>query len=125
MNHVTRFAAFSLAALALSACATHVPPASELDGSVALPALPPAGEPEWISGLNAEMLEAQFGHPAFVRKDGGAQIWRYDGASCKAFFFLYSSASGMAVKHVETLPRGTTMAADANCLAALRHPPVS
>jgi hypothetical protein len=65
-------------------------------------------------------LRAQFGAPAFVRRDNGAEIWRYDGPDCRAFFFLYAEASGQAVRHVETLPRGATMAADDACLAAIR-----
>ncbi len=47
-------------------------------------------------------------------------MWRYDGAACRAFFFLYPQGAGIAVSHVETLPRGMAMAADATCLAALQ-----
>ena len=47
-------------------------------------------------------------------------MWRYDGASCKAFFFLYPAGNSLAVRHVETVPRGAEMAADAGCLNALR-----
>jgi hypothetical protein len=48
-------------------------------------------------------------------------MWRYDGPSCKAFFFLYSDGTSFAVKHVETVPRGHEIAADAICLAQLRR----
>ena len=58
--------------------------------------------------------------PALVRHDGTAQIWRFDGASCKAFFFLYSRDGATAVWHVETMPRGVSIAADENCLNVLR-----
>ncbi|HUO92007.1 MAG TPA: hypothetical protein VMU22_03755 [Rhizomicrobium sp.] len=75
--------------------------------------------------MDASALRASFGQPAYVRKDNGSQMWRYDGATCKAFFFLYPGATGaIAVRHVETLPRGTQMAADENCLAQLRVKPV-
>jgi hypothetical protein len=86
---------------------------------VALPAAPPPGEPGNIAGLRADQLRAAFGEPAFVRKDAGTELWRYDGAACKAFFFLYSDGGAMIVRHVETLPRGRDIAADSTCLDAL------
>ena len=56
------------------------------------------------------------GEPAFTRTEGTGEIWRYDGASCHAFFFLFSDA----VRHVETLPRGAASAADPVCLNGLQ-----
>jgi hypothetical protein len=50
-------------------------------------------------------------------------MWRYDGAACKAFFFLYGVPGTEQVRHVETLPRGQTDAADDGCLNALRAAP--
>ncbi len=70
--------------------------------------------------MSAARLRVAFGSPAFVRKDNDMEIWRYDGPSCRAFFFLYTQGPGQIVRHVETLPRGSNIAADANCLAALR-----
>lgn len=93
-----------------------------------LPAPPPVKEPPGLAGLPAEKLRIAFGAPAFVRKDGKDELWRYDGASCKAFFFLYPDGDALAVRHVETLPRGREYAADTVCLNALRasaSPPVS
>jgi hypothetical protein len=78
------------------------------------------GEPPGFAGLAASELKASFGEPTFVRKDGSAEIWRYDSQTCRAFFFLYPNGGGEVVRHVETLPRGTTIAADATCLNALR-----
>ena len=97
-----------IAALCASVCACATPPA------------PPVGEPSGIAGLEASQLRVAFGAPVFVRKDGTAEMWRYDTASCKAFFFLYPEANSLSVRHVETLPRGQDMAADAGCLSALR-----
>jgi hypothetical protein len=98
------------------ACATpQAPPAR-----IALPAAPPVGEPSGIAGLEAPQLRVAFGTPVFVRKDGTAEMWRYDGAACKAFFFLYPEGNALSVRHVETLPRGQDMAADVACLNALR-----
>lgn len=107
---------FILVGLGLAACASQ-PPQSAL----APPA--PVGEPPGIAGLAPSQVKASFGEPSFVRKDGSAEIWRYDGQTCRAFFFLYPSGSGEAVRHVETLPRGATIAADTTCLDALRARP--
>ncbi|HWU26357.1 MAG TPA: hypothetical protein VN154_08135 [Rhizomicrobium sp.] len=93
---------------------------------VSLPSAPPPGEPPDLAGIDAAALRVAFGHPAFSRKDGQAEMWRYDNSGCKAFFFLYSNGTTFTVRHVETVPRGQEMAADANCLAQLRlHTPVS
>jgi hypothetical protein len=94
---------------------------------VALPAAPPPGEPASTEGMSAASLKLAFGVPAFARKDGGTELWRYDGTACRAFFFLYPEANGLVVRHVETSPRPVDAAADPACLNALRHraPPVS
>jgi len=81
------------------------------------------GEPPGIAGLASTQVRASFGEPSFVRKDGSAEIWRYDGQACRAFFFLYPNGNEEVVRHVETLPRGTTIAADTTCLDALRGRP--
>jgi hypothetical protein len=101
---------------ALAACA------AEPSGGthVRLPEAPPPGEPAGTTGLHEADLRASYGQPAFVRKDGTAQIWRFDTPACKAFFFLYSRDGDTAVWHVETAPRGSSIAADENCLSALR-----
>ena len=87
----------------------------------AIPAAPPRGEPGAYINLAATGLQAAFGRPAFVRKDGATQMWRYDGEACRAFFFLYGAP--LAVRHVETLPHGAQSAADTACLTALRTSP--
>lgn len=105
----------------LSACASR--PAGP---TVPLPPLPPPREPTGLIGLSARDVRGQFGTPAFVRKENGAEMWRYDGANCRLFVFLYAAGSAQTVRHVETVPPGAASAADANCLAALRaRPPVS
>jgi len=92
----------------LAGCATR--PAAPTQ--VRLPEAPPAGEPAGTTGLHEADLRAAFGVPALVRHDGTAQIWRFDGAGCKAYFFLYSRDGATAVWHVETIPRGVRIAAD-------------
>ncbi|HEY2070523.1 MAG TPA: hypothetical protein VGG48_13280 [Rhizomicrobium sp.] len=86
---------------------------------VSLPAAPPPGEPGNVAGLSASQIRVAFGEPALARKDGKQEIWRYDGATCKAFFFLYPDNGGISVRHVETIPRGREMAADSACLDTL------
>ena len=73
-----------------------------------------------LTGISDAQVKAAFGTPAFVRKDGTAQIWRYDGAGCRAFFFLYAGANGLSVSRVETLPHGASASADPACLASLQ-----
>jgi len=100
----------------LSACTTRPPQ------TVPLPPSPPSGEPSSLIGASVTDLRGRFGTPAFVRKENGAEMWRYDGAGCHAFFFLYSQDGAEIVRHVETIPRGSASAADTRCLSALRRP---
>jgi hypothetical protein len=122
MKTMTSAAAVACLCAVLGACAGT--PKETAPAPVALPPAPPPGEPAWITTMDSRALRVSFGQPAFVRKDGAAEIWRYDGQTCKAFFFLYANGSGATVvRHVETLPRGHEMAADENCLAQMRaHP---
>ena len=113
--------------LCMAACCAGLAACAIREG-VELPAPPAPGEPRELIGLTAAKLRYVFGTPAFVRKDGSAEIWRYDSTACKAFFFFYQDDEGLEVRHVETLPHGTERAADASCLDALRataSPPVS
>ena len=111
--------------LAVAGCATKAPPLppvpSVAPGIAAIPPAPPRGEPGQYLNMAAPGLQAAFGRPAFVRKDGTTEMWRYDGAACRAFFFLYGAP--LAVRHVETLPHGAQSAADIDCLTALRASP--
>jgi hypothetical protein len=97
----------------LAACAT------QPNNPTPVPASPRAGEPGNVAGMDASRIRVAFGAPQFVRKDGQVEMWRYDGATCKAFFFMYPNGNSMAVKHVETLPRPSNAAADSTCLQAL------
>jgi hypothetical protein len=90
-------------------------------GTTSIPSAPPRGEPGQYMNMAATGLQAAFGKPAFVRKDGATEMWRYDGTACRAFFFLYGSP--LAVRHVETLPHGAASAADQACLTALSASP--
>jgi hypothetical protein len=115
---IRRGLVLSLCAL-LSACANQ----AAVQDRVALPAAPPPGEPPNVMGLSADAMRATFGQPAFVRKDGETEFWRYNGAACHAFFFLYKQNGILTVQHIETLPHGV-IAADNACINALRLRPV-
>jgi hypothetical protein len=122
---LNRRIAILFATLALAGCATPkaAPPAVPGVPSVAIPAAPPHGEPEGYANLPAAQLRTAFGAPAFVRRDGVTEMWRYDGTACRAFFFLYGDGASRVVRHVETLPRGANSAVDPACLTALRASP--
>jgi hypothetical protein len=109
-------------ALAVAGCAAKPPPPpAPAPSPTAIPPAPPRGEPEQYLNMPATGLQMAFGKPAFVRKDGATEMWRYDGQNCRAFFFLYGTP--LAVRHVETLPHGARNAADMDCLIALRAAP--
>ncbi len=124
---MNRRAVSVLALLAMAGCAAprQVPtaPQSPLPRPSAIPAPPPRGEPQGFVNLPAAQLRSTFGAPAFVRRDGATEMWRYDGGSCRAFFFLYGAPQQLVVRHVETLPHGAQSAADPACLSALRASP--
>jgi hypothetical protein len=108
-----RIAAVFCFAVALAGCAA--------TPSVTLPQAPPSGEPAGFAGIDAGQLRVTMGTPAFMRKEGaGIEMWRYDSAGCKAFFFLYPQGGALSVRHVETIPRPSDAAADLICLNRLR-----
>ena len=71
---------------------------------------------------DAQSLRAAYGTPAFIRREPDSELWRYDGMSCAAFFFLYSDGGTYRVRHTETSPRGSDMPADPDCLRSLVVP---
>ena len=110
-----------LLVFAVAGCAAPAAKAPAPAPQSAIPAAPPRGEPGQYLNMAGASLQAAFGKPAFVRKDGATEMWRYDGAACRAFFFLYGSP--LMVRHVETLPHGASSAWDGACLSALSASP--
>ena len=106
--------------LLAAGCAAKAPLPAQ-PGTAVIPPAPPRGEPSLYFNMPGAGLQAAFGRPAFVRKDGATEMWRYDGQACRAFFFLYGVP--LAVRHVETLPHGSGNSADMACLTALRSSP--
>jgi hypothetical protein len=111
-----RAAYLSIVLLAVGCAAQPKPQAPRPVASI--PAAPPRGEPPQYINRPATAILSSFGRPAFVRKDGSIEMWRYDGQACRAFFFFYGAP--LAVRHIETLPRGTRSAVDQGCLTALQ-----
>jgi hypothetical protein len=116
---IRRFSCLIFALLA-AGCAV-IAPEPQPQPSATIPPAPPRGEPSLYLNMQSAGLQAAFGRPAFVRRDGATEMWRYDGEACRAFFFLYGAP--LAVRHVETLPHGAQNAADSVCLTALRASP--
>jgi hypothetical protein len=106
-----------LAALLLLAGCTAKTPAPGLAPSVPIPQAPRRqAEPPGYAGVSLDALRKRLGAPAFSRKDGVTEMWRYDAGACRAFFFF----TGGSVTHIETVPRGPGDSADPACLNALK-----
>jgi hypothetical protein len=104
------------AALLLAGCAARTP-APHLAPTAPIPPAPRRqAEPPGYAGVTLSALRARLGAPAFSRKDGATEMWRYDTSACHAFFFF----TGGAVTHIETVPRGPGDSADPACLNALK-----
>ena len=103
--------------LLLAGCAAKTPAPRLAPSSVPIPSAPRRqAEPPGYTGLSLDGLRARLGTPAFSRKDGATEMWRYDANACHAFFFF---TSGL-VTHIETIPRGPGDSADPACLSALK-----
>ena len=73
--------------------------------------------------VDATTLRARYGAPDFVRREPDSELWRYDGAGCAVFFFLYRDGDAMRIRYTESMPRGVGMAADPKCVESLNaHP---
>ena len=93
---------------------TPLPPIATMISPVPVMSPPPA---------DATSLRARYGAPDFVRRDADSELWRYDGADCAVFFFLYREGGVLRIRYAETMPRGLDMPADAKCVESLNaHP---
>ena len=117
-KRVTLFGLLVLAGCAAQPRAPLPPAVPPPEPTVPIPPPPPKGEPENFLGLDTARLQTMAGTPAFTRKDGPLEMWRYDTPSCRIFFFFAGTPG--KVQHVETLPRGKNSAADPDCLNALK-----
>jgi hypothetical protein len=114
---VTRLAFLYVLAATLAACAG----GGHRVGSLPGPGLGPANlGAAGLASDQAQALRAAYGPPQLVRKEADAELWRYDGEHCAAFFFLYPVNGDLHVRFVETVPRGSDAPADAACLKSIR-----
>jgi len=87
-----------------------------------LPPPPPEPPPPPPMPTDAPSLRAAYGMPAFIRRETDSELWRYDGRTCAAFFFLYLEEGTYRIRHAETNPRGQDAPADPECLRSLIAP---
>ena len=70
------------------------------------PPRPPApSDPRRLIGLTQERIQAILGPADFVRRDGPAQIWRYDAEDCSLDVFLFREGEMQRVTHVASRAR--------------------
>jgi hypothetical protein len=93
------------------AAATPLPSPAEA-AVPAAPARPPGPsrpdaptDPRRLIGLTQERLQLVLGAADFVRRDGPAQIWRYDAADCSLDVFLFREGEMQRVTHVASRAR--------------------
>ena len=87
-----------------------LPPAARIAPPVPVMLPPPT---------DAISLRARYGPPDFLRREPESELWRYDGANCAVFFFLYREGNVLKLRYSETMPRGMEMAADPACVESL------
>jgi hypothetical protein len=111
--------------LLLSACATPQTPPAEPRA----PGLAPQGEvPVDLDGVmlpplgaDASYFRAEYGPPDFVRQEIDSQLWRYDGADCALFLFLYQESENYLLRHAETDPPGIAGNVDTACITSIKN----
>jgi hypothetical protein len=90
-------------------------------------AVPAATGARALVGIGREALVARLGPASFVRRDGPAEVWRYQAADCYFEAFLYrDNLLGQRVAHVDARARqgGRPMPVDA-CFTQLGGAPRS
>ena len=105
---MTRKLASLALVLVLAACAHQAAPPPSNTPNVPIPRTPPRGEPDQFSGISVDRLQVLLGSPAFIRKDGATEMWRYDTATPS---FCTAPEPIAKVRHIETVPQGKGIAA--------------
>lgn len=119
---ITRTIPVLLAALVLGACATEGGGAGAGAGAGGLSGVTAAtggafASPKDLVGKSGLQITSAFGAPAFLRKDGEAQIWQYRGTNCLLDVFLYKDGTGYKVKYAELRRRARGELTESACLA--------
>ena len=103
-----------LACGAVAACASSAPPPAK--GALAgLPA------DTTLIGLDGGDLQGMMGEPALVRREDGAQYWRYRLGACQLDLFLFTDPTngGARVRHLDARPALDAPPPEAGDCAAL------
>ena len=104
-------------ALLLAGCASNVSPTH----THFLPQPPPVnGHTKSLMQFTAEDLRLVYGSPAFVRKENGSEMWRYDVGACRIFFFLYRQDGTSGIRQYESIPPGAPGEMDRHCFDAFQ-----
>lgn len=69
-----------------------------------------------LAGRTVTEVTALLGKPEFRRKDGAAEVWRYDGAACFLDVFFYEAQGAVRVKHAEIRRRSGTTLSEKACI---------
>ena len=72
-----------------------------------------------LIGLNSLEIQTILGLPQFQRLDISAQIWQYRQSDCVLYLFLYPSASGLSVSHLETRDHVNANNSQEKCFAEI------
>lgn len=69
-----------------------------------------------LAGRTVTEVTALLGKPEFRRKDGVAEVWRYDGVECFLDVFFYESQGAVRVKHAEVRRRAGASLSEKACI---------
>lgn len=82
--------------------------------------LPPASvDPARLARLTREKVRDLLGQPAFVRRESGAEFWRYRHRSCILELYFYEKDGQPVLDHLETREAGRDPAVMGRCIGAL------
>jgi len=80
-------------------------------------------DPKQLMGLDQDALTGLLGPPRFVRRDAGAELWRYRNPACILDLFLYGrdgkDAGGATVRYFEARTASKAHTTARACLGAL------
>ncbi len=81
-------------------------------------------DPSELVGLKAGVIQAKFGAPTLLRRDGPAQIWQYRSSGCIVDVFFYRTpAQDDEVTYVDLRGPKAEAGQGPVCLGSLGEPP--
>ena len=116
-----RFYSALAVTLLLSACATR-PVQQSAPAPVAAPRTPAVPELGQLIGKTASDLVGRFGAPTLRIQEGAGLKLQFRSPDCVLDAYLYPTAAGVRVTHVDTRYRSGVDYNQAACIAALSDP---